>query len=419
MTPEYSARMRRGFALRMYLLASHAIAPLAGPILRRRLARGKENPDRWREKRGQNLAERPAGTLVWLHGVGLGEVMALRGLIAAMATAKPDLSFLVTSTTAASAAVFSRNLPPRTLHQFLPLDAPSFRRRFLNHFQPDLCIWNEQDLWPGFISDLAARKTPQAVVAARMNAVSFTRHRRASGLFNGLYRAMALVTAQDDQTADHLRQLGAAVSVTGSLKPAAPPLRCDDDALAALRSAVADRFVWAVAPAHPEDARIAMAAHERLRETKPDALLIIAPRFPQTWQGGDLPRRSTTPLPRDTDPAWVCDSFGQLGLIYRITEAVLIGGTFSKIEGHNPWEAAMLDNAILHGPRYANFATDFAQLQKQSGAKAAQTPDDITTALTGPDLPMLKEGAAAAVKDAAGATHTLAADLLRLLEPAK
>ena len=77
---------------------------LAAPIyLRRRLAKGREDPQRWREKLGQATAKRPDGRLVWLHAVGLGEVMALRGLIQAMAAEDASLNFLITSTARSSA----------------------------------------------------------------------------------------------------------------------------------------------------------------------------------------------------------------------------------------------------------------------------------------------------------------------------
>jgi len=104
--------MQRGLALRSYLAASHLFPLIARPILRKRLKRGKEHPTRWTEKLGQSLAPRPKGPLVWLHAVGLGEVLSLRGLIARMAAEQPDLSFLVTSSTAASAKVFGKNAPP-------------------------------------------------------------------------------------------------------------------------------------------------------------------------------------------------------------------------------------------------------------------------------------------------------------------
>lgn len=411
------ADMRRGPMLRAYLAASRLI-PLAAPAhLRRRLKRGKEDPRRWREKLGEGLAPRPNGPLIWLHAVGLGEVLSLRGLIVALSDLRPELSFLVTSSTAASATVFAKNAPPRTLHQFLPLDAPAYRRRFLDHFRPDLCIWVEQDLWPGMVSDLAQRGIPQCIVAARMNARSLAAHQRAAGLFRDLYGAMALITAQDEKTATHLHSFGVDVAVTGSLKPAAPSLSHDPDALSDLQTRLADRFVWAVAPAHPADMAVALAAHDRLRQARPDALLIIAPRFPDQPSATAGPRRSKGEVPDREDAVWICDTFGELGLIYRLTQAVLIGGTFSDIEGHNPWEAAILSNAILHGPRTANFATDFAYLAADEAALLVNDANSLAAALQRDDLAALAARAAACTATARAETTGLAERLVTMLKP--
>ncbi|WP_439154696.1 3-deoxy-D-manno-octulosonic acid transferase [Yoonia sp.] len=409
--------MRRGLALRAYLLASHMFPPIAARVLRRRLARGKENPDRWREKLGLGLGRRPDGPLVWLHAVGLGEVLSLRGLIARLADQRPDLSFLVTSTTVTSAQVFAKNLPTRTIHQFLPIDAPAYRARFLDHFRPDLAVWVEQDIWPGFISDTAARGIPQAVIAARMNATSHASHRKARAVYRDLYRAMALVTAQDQTTADHLMQLGARdVTVTGSLKPAGPPLACDAAELARLQKALAGRTIWAVAPSHPTDERLALAAHDVLRRADPTALLIIAPRFPDRRDAITVTPvriRSKGEMPGASDPLWLCDTFGDLGLIYRLADTVLIGGTFCAIQGHNPWEAAALGAAILHGPQLANFASDFAGLDAAGGARSVATAQDIADAVQSPGA--LAANATQISVTAAARTDALASGLISLL----
>lgn len=408
--------MRRGLALRAYLGLSHLAGLLAKPILRRRLKRGKEHPERWMEKCGQNLASRPTGPVIWLHAVGLGEVMSLRGLIKHLSNARPDLSFLVTSTTRASAEVFAQNAPDRTLHQFLPLDVPAFRRRFLTHFHPDLCVWIEQDIWPGFVSDIARAKIPQCVVAARMDAVSGKARRGATSLFRDLYAAMALVTAQDQQTAAQLSHFAVTAQITGSLKPAAPALSVDAATLAKMQNQCADRFVWAVAPAHPADISLAVEAHNRLRKIDASALLIIAPRFPGAYAGPDGPRWSKGEMPTADDAIWICDTFGDLGLVYRSARAVLIGGTFNEIEGHNPWEAAALGCATLHGPRTANFATDFAMMDAAEATISVASADDILASLTKADLSQITKSATRCIAEASSQTKVLAGRLIELLD---
>jgi 3-deoxy-D-manno-octulosonic-acid transferase len=405
--------------LRAYLLAARAIPLFAPGVLRRRLARGKEDPARWREKLGEATAARPEGRLIWLHAVGIGEVMALRGLIAAMAEADPELRFLVTSTARSSAEVMAGNLPARTQHQFLPLDAPGYLARFLDHWRPDLSIWAEQDLWPGAVVAAARRGIPLALVNARMNDAAFARRQRWRGLFADLYARFSLIAAQDAATAAHLAALGAkGVQVTGSLKSAAPALAVDAVALEALRAAVAGRKVWVAASTHAEDEAVVVATQAALWRADPRWLLILVPRVPSRRaeicaavpEGVPLTVRSLGEGP--TGAVYLADTVGELGLWYRLAPVAVMGGTFGPVQGHNPWEPACLGVAVLHGPNVANFAADYAALQG-AGAAVAVTPEGLAAALSGDVAGMGAKGQALAEGGRQG-LQPLAAALLAL-----
>jgi 3-deoxy-D-manno-octulosonic-acid transferase len=396
------AEVRTGLLLRAYLLAARAI-PLIGPrLLRRRLARGKEDPARWREKLGEPTLARPEGRLIWMHAVGIGEVMALRGLIAAMAEIEPELSFLVTSSARSSAEVFGSNLPARTQHQFLALDAPGYLARFLDHWRPDLSIWAEQDLWPGAVVATARRGIPLALVNARMSDAAFQRRRRWRGLLADLYGRFALIAAQDRVTEAHLAALGArGVQVTGSLKSAAPVLAVDRAELAAMAKAVAGRRVWVAASTHPEDEAVALAAQGALWRADPRWLLVVVPRVPARRaevsgavpEGLPLTVRSLGEGP--TAAVYLADTVGELGLWYRLAEVALMGGTFGPVEGHNPWEPAALGVAVLHGPRVANFVADYAALGA-AGAAREVTAEGLVSTLSGDTAAMGTKGQALA-----------------------
>ena len=374
-----------GFALRVYLAASHLI-PLAAPfVLRRRLARGREDALRWREKLGCPGSPRPEGRLIWMHAVGIGEVMALRGLIGAMAG--QGFSFLVTSSARSSAEVFGANLPERTIHQYLPLDAPGYLARFLDHWRPDLSVWAEQDLWPGAVLAADRRGVPLALVNARMNAASYARRRRVASLYGDLLARFQVIAAQDQVTAGHLRGLGAGkVQVTGSLKAASPPLAADGTEVARIKAALAGRRVWLAASTHAGDEAVVLEAHRRLMARDPEACLILVPRVPgRTVAVAGLPvaLRSGGGMPGPG--VFVVDRFGELGLWYRVARVALVGGGFG-IGGHNPWEPAHLGCAILHGPGVQNFAADYAALHAADAALAVTGPDQVLAALDDPAL---------------------------------
>lgn len=397
-----------GALLRAYLLAVRGVGPILPAHLRRRVKRGKEDPVRWREKLGETGLPRPAGPLVWMHAVGLGEVMALRGLISAMGRARPDLSFLVTSSARSSAQAFAGNTPPRTQHQFLPLDAPGPVARFLDHWRPDLSVWAEQDLWPGLVVATHRRSIPLALVNARMNVRAFGARVKYRSLYRALYARFAHISAQDPDTARHLQALGAgSVPVTGSLKSGAGPLADLPDARAVLAVAMQGRKPWCAASSHAADEAVALAAQQSLYAQDPSRLLIVAPRDPArrgaiveacAAAGLTVAARSSGVQPAASDAVYLADTFGEMGLWYRLCPVALVGGGMGDTGGHNPWEAAHLGCAVLHGPNVANFAADYAALHQVTGASLVGDTTGLIAALSDPSLGQQ----AARAKDLAG-----------------
>ncbi|MCF1709477.1 3-deoxy-D-manno-octulosonic acid transferase [Tabrizicola sp. J26] len=414
-----------GPLLRLYLAATHALGLRAWKHIESRRKRGKEHADRWREKGANQMAPRPEGPLIWMHAVGLGEVLALRGLIEALAEARPDLHFLVTSSARASGEVFDRNRPPRTIHQYLPLDVPVFRKRFLDHWRPDLAVWAEQDLWPGFVVETARRGIPLAMINARMNARSYASRRKARPLYADLYRRFAYIAAQDDATADHLRALapGLVVAVTRSLKAACAPL-ADSPDRPVVEAQLTGRRPWCAASTHAEDERVALAVQARRFAADPASLLILAPRLPTRAReialdceahGLTYAFRSEGQLPAPATAVWIADTFGEMGLWYRLCPVSLIGGSFGPVQGHNPWEAVRLGSAVLHGPETANFAADYAQLESAGATRLVTDAATLETALDAADLRDIAARASALQESAAGGIITLSDRLLDLM----
>ena len=416
---------KTGALLQAYLLAVQGLGPFLPAYLRRRLARGKEDPDRWREKLGEASLLRPDGPLVWIHAVGLGEVMALRGLIAAMGQARPEMRFIVTSSARSSALAFAGNTPPRTQHQFLPLDAPGPVARFLDHWQPDLSIWAEQDLWPGLVVATHRRGIPLALINARMNARAFEARRRFRSLYRDLYARFAHICAQDANTARHLQALGARnVGVTVSLKSGAGPLADQPETRSALAAAFAGRKPWCAASSHAADDAVAIAAQAQLYAVDPARVLIIAPRDPLrrdkivvACRVAGLPEavRSRGIQPGAKDAVYLADTYGDMGLWYRLCPVALIGGSMGDTGGHNPWEAAHLGCAIIHGPDVANFAADYAALQGGGAATEIADANGLIAVLQDPNIPEKAVRAKALAEQGMAGMDQLCATLLALL----
>ncbi|MBU2994677.1 glycosyltransferase N-terminal domain-containing protein [Octadecabacter sp. 1_MG-2023] len=419
-----TTKPRIGPMLRLVLAMGWGLAPLARPLLKRRLAKGKEDPKRWGEKLGEATLPRPDGPLVWMHGVGVGEVMALRGLIDKLTAAWPDLHFLVTSSARSSGEVFAKNLPANTCHQYLPLDLPTPVNAFLDHWKPDLAIWSDQEIWPRMAVTCARRGIPQAYVAARITRASAKAKTRFGGAYGDLFRLLDARHAQDAGTAAHITALmgdDTLVEVTGSLKVAAAALADDP----AVRAALPDRPTWVAASAHPADVTVALAAQKALRkENAKPPLLIIAPRNLADTDaiatecdalGLTHVSRSSQHMPDLGTDVFIADSFGELGIWFRASFAALIGGSFDATQGHNPWEAVALDCAVLHGTKVANFAADYERLILAEGSTYIKSASDLAIALQRSDLADQADRASQVRKEATQGLSHITTTLLGLL----
>jgi 3-deoxy-D-manno-octulosonic-acid transferase len=147
-------------ALVFYLTASRLAGPLAGWLLVRRVAQGREDPVRLGERLGQAGVARPAGRLVWLHGASVGEALSMLPLIAEIRSQAPGVTCLVTTGTVTSARRMAELLPEGCIHQFVPVDTVAAVRGFLGHWRPDLAIWVESEFWPGLMTASARRGVP-------------------------------------------------------------------------------------------------------------------------------------------------------------------------------------------------------------------------------------------------------------------
>ena len=416
--------MTKGALWRLYLAASMLAAPLLRRHLVRRLARGKEDPLRWREKLGQPSLPRPDGPLIWLHAVGVGEVLALPALARALRAHRPGVQVLITSSTRTSAAALAPNLPAGVLHQFLPLDAARFVGTFLDHWRPDLAVWAERDIWPGMVAALAARQVPQVLVNGRMDRASLRAKARAGRLFRDLYRVMDTVGVQDPATAAHFAALGVVpgrICLDGSLKSGADPLADMPVLRAKWQALLAGRRVWLAASTHPGDEALVAQAHALLRRSDPDACLIMAPRDPNragavaaTLRASGFRAGLTTGAAPGFD-AYVVPVIGQMGLWYRLADAALVGGSLTPVGGHNPYEPALLGCAILHGPHVANFAADYAAFHAAGAARLVGNAGDLAAALADPRLQQQCAAAAAVAQRGRAALDLVAQRLLAVM----
>jgi len=363
--------------LSLYRTASVLGGPLIAAGLRRRLRRDKEDAVRLGERFGHASLERPDGPLVWLHAASVGESLSALPLIEALLATAP-VEVLLTTGTTSSARLMAQRLPPRTRHQFAPIDRPDAWRRFLDHWRPEAALLIESELWPNLILETRARRIPMALINGRMSARSYRRWRRLPGAARHLLAGFALCLAQSVEDQKRLAALGAPeVRHLGNLKRAAPPLPVDAATLEPLRRAIGGRPVWLAASTHPGEDEQILGVHTQLAAELPELVTVIAPRHAE--RGDELAQaaraRGAAVAQRGRgepiDPrtgVYIADTLGELGLFFRLADLAFIGGSLIPHGGHNPLEAARLGCPAVFGPHTDNFHDLCAHLLQRGAA---------------------------------------------------
>jgi 3-deoxy-D-manno-octulosonic-acid transferase len=282
-------------------------------------------------------------------------------------------------------------LGDRVIHQYVPLDLKPAVDRFLTHWQPDLAIICESEIWPMTILELGTRRVPQVLVNGRLSDRSFANWHKRPSIAEALFENLAHVVAQSEIDGERFRTLGARpVTVSGNLKvdTAIPPV--NDAELSALQRMIGSRKTWAAISTHQGEEQIVAQVHHMLKARHRDLLTIIVPRHPDRAieiaaeiekMGMKVALRSRgDQIAPDTD-IYLGDTIGDMGLYLRVTEVAFVGRSLTAQGGQNPLEPAMLRSAILSGRNVQNFRDSYQRLIKNGGAKLVRDKDMLAGAV--------------------------------------
>ncbi|MET0156142.1 MAG: glycosyltransferase N-terminal domain-containing protein [Rickettsiales bacterium] len=372
-----------------YALAGQALRPFLLDVLRRRVARGKEDPARLCERRGVATLSRPAGEVVWIHAASVGESISALPFLEALRRARPHASIVVTTVTRSSADLLKTRLPDYAFHQYMPPDVPSWIERFLRHWRPDALFVLESELWPTTLR-LASRRCPVILLNGRLSDKSYAEWRRFPFAARSVTGRFTRVYVQERRYAGRFAELGARdVRHIGNLKHAAPPLPCDAEELRRVVSATKGRTAWLAASIHPGEEGAVLVAHEALKKEFPDLLTVIAPRHPDfgkklaenACSAYKARLRSCGELPDGECEIYVADTIGEMGIFYRAVSLAFIGGSLIPHGGQNPMEAARLGCGVIVGPHTENFSDAVEALRDADAVIAVKDARALAEAL--------------------------------------
>lgn len=342
------------------------------------------------------VASRPAGELLWVHCGERENLIAITDLAVRIGSARQELNILITTPQEHSEGRGTRELPSGLLmHEYAPNEHPGTVENFLDHWQPNCCVWSWGGLRPNLILEASARDCPMFLIDVDVAGLDGRRDRWLPELTRAILREFEAVLARSEAAAHRLLQLGLTsqeVEITPPLLAGGHALPASDADVSNLSAALVGRPVWFANAVLPEELPIALAAHREALRLAHRLLLIIR-------TAGDLSAKAameraqaenfrvqnwtTDGEPDDSVQVLIAEDEGDVGLFYRVAPISFLGS--SLVSGHpgcDPFEPAALGSAVLYGPKVGRYLTSYSRLANAGAARIVNDAAALGTAIT-------------------------------------
>jgi 3-deoxy-D-manno-octulosonic-acid transferase len=361
-----------------------------------------------RERMGRGVRRDGTDPAVMIHAVSLGEMNATRALVRMLADARPDLRFIVSTTTDTGFAR-GRELygadPNVTVIRY-PLDFSSAVGRVLDGVHPGVVVLMELEVWPNFIRQCAARGIPVLLVNGRLTESSFRNYRIGRPLVSGMFSRLAAVCAQDETYAKRFMELGAPadrVHVTGTMKFDTAHVADRIDGAEALARSVGlrpgEEPILVCGSTGPGEESLLL---ELYREMDPRVRLVLVPRKPERFDeveqtirasGLNVVRRSEAPPADELEamrgnsrpPVVLIDTMGELRKFYSVADVVFVGRTLvdlgARQRGSDMIEPAALAKPVIVGRFTHNFADAMRRFVEAGAVKVVGDAEGLGRAV--------------------------------------
>lgn len=325
-----------------------------------------------------------SGGVIWFHAASLGELNVLTVLLKEMRKHTRE-DFLVTTSNVVALAWAKENLVEDAGVTIAPLDYLFSLKRFFRIWSPKTLITIENEVFPNRIAFAKQRDIPIYFVNARMSDRSYSLWSKRFELSKQCFSKISYVWAQNAKSANFFEKLGTSqnrIATIPNLKRLVKPVSNKKPP-----TGFEPKKTFLAASTHLGEEEIVIEAFKRIRSKSPDVKLILVPRHPnrrseilKLLEGLVVVLRSSgDPITKTTD-VMLADTFHEMDLWYRMAHMTFIGGSLAPIGGHTPYEPIQFGTAILHGPHYENFASEYAALKSVTGAIECSNAAEISEA---------------------------------------
>jgi len=158
----------------------------------------------------------------------------------------------------------------------------------------------------------------------------------------------------------------------------------------ATKDVLTPKPIWFAVDSDLDEADMLATAHQQASRRSHRLLLIVSLRDAEKGdemaqrlrsRGFLVALRSADEEPDDATQVYVVDTEGELGLWYRLAPITYLGGTLSGGPCRNPYEAATLGSALLHGPDITPYQGQARRLGEANACVALNAPADLGNAV--------------------------------------
>ncbi len=310
---------------------------------------------------------------VWVHAVSVGEIYVALRFIKAYREQHPDTYFALSTTTSTGHAIARKEIDPRDVLFYFPVDLPIIIRKVLRIIDPVRLILVEGEFWPNLIRLADKQGVRVSLINGRMSERSYKGYRKLKSLTADVLRRIDPICVQGDVDAGRMIGIGAPaghVHVMGTVKFDVAERSAEGEKTAQeLMRAIgvpANAVVLLGGSTWPGEEAVLCDLYKKLKTENKPLFLVLVPRHVeradeviQCMEERNLTflRRSQfdgSPTGEAPDVLFV-DTTGELRNFYSVADVIFVGKSLLEHGGQNPIEPAMCGKAIVVGPNMENF----------------------------------------------------------------
>ena len=308
--------------------------------------------------------KRPEGDLIWINGVSVGESKTGMAVAREIKKIKPKSSILISTSTLSAYNLLSKS-KNNFVVIFFPLDINFLIKRFLKYWNPSSVIFIESEIWPNIFYILKEKSIKLSILNARISKKSFINWKRISFISKSVFPLIDHCYTQNNNSLKRFKELGTRkVKRIQNLKYISQGLEVDCIIYNKIFKQLKSKRVVTLFSSHAEEEKMFADIFRVLSKDISNLFFIIIPRH--TYRI----KKITDQLNKDkflfllrnkknfkitNENFLLVDTFGELGIFFKLSEIAIVGGSFSNHGGHNPIETKDFNCSLIFGPHMENF----------------------------------------------------------------